>query len=72
MRVADFERAADEMAIILPTQPRVVPGIAYKGDQEPFWLQLKDIADRLIAAASCAEENMLSWHAADAPVGQRP
>ncbi len=73
MRVSEFvPEAEDGSGIVLPKPFRVVPAIAYRRDQEPFWLQLKDIADRLIAAAACAEGNALSWHPPDAPARTGP
>jgi hypothetical protein len=69
MRISEFVADADDVsAVVLPQPPRVVPAIPYRRDLEPFWLQLKDIADRLIAAAGYAEENALAWHPTDAPV----
>jgi hypothetical protein len=41
---------------------RVVPAIPYRGNKEPSWLQIKDVADRVIAAAGCADAALLSWH----------
>jgi hypothetical protein len=70
MRISEFVPESDEgSSIVLPPPSRVVPAVAYRRDQEPFWLHLKDIADRLIAAAACAEGKALSWHPPDAPAG---
>ena len=40
---------------------RVVPAIWFRSDNEPYWLQIKDVADRLIVAG-CADAALLSWH----------
>lgn len=70
MTLVEFARDLDEAGdIILPTAPRIVPAVPYRRDQEPFWLQFKDIADRLIAAAASAEGSVLSWHGTEAQLG---
>jgi hypothetical protein len=45
--------------------PRAVLELNARRDQQPSWLQFKDPADRLIAAAGSAEGAALSWHSRD-------
>ena len=71
MSVLEFGRGLDEpeAAITVPGPVRIVPAVPYRRDLEPLWLQFKDIADRLIIAATCAEGSVLSWHCAEAQLG---
>jgi hypothetical protein len=69
MTVVEFARDLDDAAAILLPTLRIVPSVPYRRDQEPFWLQFKDMADRLIAAAASAEGSVLSWHGTDAQLG---
>jgi hypothetical protein len=41
--------------------PRVVAAIRFRSDNEPCWLKIKDVGDRLIVAG-CADPALLSWH----------
>jgi hypothetical protein len=71
MCVREFGRGVDdpEGGIIAPGPVRLVPAVPYRRELEPLWLQFNDIADRLIAAAACAEGSVLSWHCAEAQLG---